>query len=1122
MLHPIVEQQSPSPEQVPAIAERGRDVVVTAGAGTGKTRTLVARYLALLSEGLPLRAIIAITFTQKAAREMRNRVREAMRRYLQGAGLSEVEHRHWQQRYSELDAARISTIHSLCSEILRAHPAEAGFDPRFEVLDEGQANLLQGQVIDEALARAADTPALVPLFAILGERELRDTLTSLLRRRLETTTSLARLPANLMSHWAQHLRRRQQRGLEALVADEAWSKWVAILRDNPATKPEDLRELQRQQALAAIDEATGSLAEQLASLARLGRINLKGGSAKSWPGGKEQAAEVKAALTGLRDLWRRHAALLSLELTTQDERLAQAVPLLRHLFEFMADRYTNFKQERGVLDFDDLEAEALQLLEKHPAIQTRWQQQIQAILTDEFQDTNDRQRDLLALLNGDGGKLFVVGDAKQSIYRFRGADVTVFREERLRIEAEGGRHVALDTSYRAHEQLLEGLNDLLRPVLGEQADPARPWVEPFGRLAPHRLQAGRGFAAPYLELHLTVGRKGAGALKRAASALVNNLIELVETGETEVGLGDNSRPLSYGDMAILCRASTSFAAYEDALEQAGVPFLTVAGRGFYHRPEIRDLLNALQALADPTDDLALAGLLRSPALALTDETLFRLHQARQSAAPVSLWEALSQSGATLTTGDNQRQIRAVEIVQRLHQQVGRVSVADLLKAFLDMTDYRAALIEAGQKRAARNVAKLLADAHTSGIVGVGEFLEYVLGLRDSGTREGEARATAEGVVQLMTVHAAKGLEFPIVVIGDVTYRLPQRNGLLLDPELGLLLPQKDGLGMAAASYRLGKLQADDQEQAESDRLLYVAATRAQEKLMLSGCIELSKNMTPARLSGWLGQLAGAEVLGLAGTPVNYNDAGATAIELRLQVGRTPVACAIYEPEFSQAVSKYRETRVRELPTPLPPPLLGPISTDLGQEKETPISAERSQRVWRVVPTVERPRAPAWVVGKLVHSALAAWRFPDDRFEAWLEAQARSTGLIDERQLKDAVRETQRLLRRFQEHPLYQAMDRAKQRRHEVPYSLMIDGELENGIIDALFLTSATWTIVEFKTDAIRAEAELEATLIESDYRSQVRRYAEAVKRTHGQEPRAILCWLNYRDGVKITEVEVVK
>ncbi|MGD9375660.1 MAG: UvrD-helicase domain-containing protein, partial [Anaerolineae bacterium] len=204
-MHPIVEQMQPSREQAPAVRERGRDVVVTAGAGTGKTRTLVARYLALVAEGLPLRTTVAITFTRKAAREMRNRVRHEIHLYLGRPDLPEVERRRWQSLYAELDAARIGTIHSLCSEILRAHPAEAGVDPRFEVLDEGRGNVLLGQVVDGALAWAADNEDLVGLYPLLGESRLRSTLATMVGKRLEVETCLANQPPPLWPVWESRL-----------------------------------------------------------------------------------------------------------------------------------------------------------------------------------------------------------------------------------------------------------------------------------------------------------------------------------------------------------------------------------------------------------------------------------------------------------------------------------------------------------------------------------------------------------------------------------------------------------------------------------------------------------------------------------------------------------------------------------------------------------------------------------------------------------------------------------------------------------------------------------------------------------------------------------------------------
>jgi len=1147
--HPIVAQMAPSPEQELAIWGRGRDVVVTAGAGSGKTLTLVARYLALLAEGYPLRGAIAITFTEKAAREMRNRVRDEIRRYLETPGLPEAERERWQDLYGGLDAARIGTIHGLCSEILHSHPAEAAVDPRFEVLDEGRANLLHRQAVDETLAWAAEDPGLAPLFELLSERGLREALDALLRRRLDAAETFSRMPADVLAHWRAALRAQQTEALAELLTGPDWQVAAATVQVSAADQADDLLEIQRQMASAALREAetSSSLDDRRTALARLGEIKVMGGSARLWPGGKEQVAEVKTALKTLRQLW-KDAALLHLTFSPTDEALAAAMPGLRACFDYVCARYGIMKRERDALDFDDLEAGALALLESNAAVRARWQAETAALLVDEFQDTNDRQRRLVRCLDtrpaagagGSGGKLFIVGDAKQSIYRFRGADVTVFREERERIARAEGAVLPLATSYRAHGELLEVLNDLLRPVLGEDADPARPWVEPFARLRPHRPTAGPGFAAPHIELHLALGAKSEDGLDRAADALATRLNALVEGHTLFVEEDRSLRRLEYADVAILCRASTSFAAYENALERAGIPFLTVAGRGFYSRPEIRDLLNALTALSDPTDDLTLAGLLRSPALALSDAALYRLvaegggeafqplraptFERSEVAAGVSrqhLWDTLRALGPSLPGEEGARAARAASLIAALHTQAGRAPVADLIKAFLDATGYRAALIAAGHTRAARNVAKLLADAHASGLVGVGEFLEYVAELRDSGAREGEARATAEGAVQIMSVHAAKGLEFPVVVLGDITYTPPSRNSILFNPALGILLPQRDDDKALPATYRLGKRIADDQEAAESDRLLYVAATRAREKLIVSGCITARAGGTPGALGGWLGRICETGGLGLVGCRVAVDVASADPLSLELTIGASPVACAIYGPDWMA------EGTPREAPAPppeaavqLPPPLLAPITSELAPMDGRTVEQERDpgQRVWRVVPAETALRAPAWVVGKLVHEAIAAWRFPeaDERFARWTEAQARSYGLTDPRQLADAGNKTRRLLLRFQAHSLYAEMAGAEQRMHEVPYSrINEDGQVESGVVDALYLRDGGWTIVEFKTDEIPDQTELEVLLEEKDYTPQAERYRAAVEWLLSQRPRLLFCFLDCGGAVHI-------
>ncbi len=1092
-MHPIVTQQSPSPEQIPAIIAAGSDVVVTAGAGAGKTRTLVARYLKLLADGLPLRSIVAITFTRKAAREMRNRLREAIRRYLEQPGLSPAERDLWAGHLAALDAARVGTIHSLCADLLRAHPAEAGLDPRFEVLDESQTRLLQQQAVADSLAWAATQPGLAGLFEQLGERILTDNVTELLRRRLEAVPLFTTFPpGEALAHWQTALAVQQAQARADLLAHPDWQTAVAILQANAATDPGDKLELLRQQALTALTDSDSGFV----GLGELKRVTASG-SRKNWDNDADLLDSVQQALNTLKTLWNEQSKLLTAGLNELDERAAALLPALHQLFTFADETYRRAKQSHNSLDFDDLESLALMLLTDHPMVRQRWQAEIRALLVDEFQDTNARQRDLLTWLNGGQGKLFIVGDARQSIYRFRGADVAVFRQERQRIEA-GGQAISLATSYRAHRGLIALMNSLFEPVLGASADPARPWQEPFAPLQHFRDAAGPGGRPPHIELHLATGKKGDGALAEAAVLLVNRLVEMVEAP----GSG-----LSYGDIAILCRATKSFAEYENALEAAGVPFLTVAGRGFYDRPEIRDLLNALQAIADPTDDLALAGLLRSPALALSDEALYRLRRRNAEGRRTGLWAALQAPPADLSPADARQALRAVGLINRLHQQVGRMPAAKLLKQFLDESDYAAALRHAGQQRSVRNLSKLLDDANIIGLVSVTELVAYLISLRDSGSYEGEARTIAAGAVQLMTVHAAKGLEFPLVVIGDAGGRGGGGGQLspLFDPEWGVLLPLSETADEAAVSdsknkkrpkiYELAREANKEKVAAETKRLLYVAATRAQEKVLFSGVVSVTKDGTPGKPGGWLN-----EVIALDEATWAAQSAAVTSrFELALEGG--VIGGVIQSSEVTQ-----RQATLSTVPeTPdeivLPPPLLAPIDVP---------PAEIPQRVRRVTPTMDRWHPPARLVGDLTHRALATWCFPDTgHYEGWLAAQAHTFGLPDERQIAEAVRQCRTMLAHFQTSELYGAMCRAAVRLAEVPYEIEFEGSPHSGRLDALFQLDGRWTVVEFKTDRVRNDIERQKVLAESDYVAQVARYRAVVTEFTGQTPAVILCWLNF-------------
>jgi ATP-dependent helicase/nuclease subunit A len=597
-------------QQADAVQSPDRALVVTAGAGSGKTRALVGRYLALLETGLPLRSIIAITFTEKAAREMRARIRAAIETWLEpcpepaegrcpepvegrcpepaeGQCDGSAERARWEKAFAALDGARIGTIHSLCAEILRAHPAEAAVDPDFDVLDENQAALLKARTIDAALAWAATDPQTVPLFEYLTEHQLRQALAILVEKRLDAVAAFdADVDADYLARWSDTLAAWLHKRLDHL----AWTGPLSRLPHLQARQPDDRLETARREVLARWAEARAVLEDRdwdalFSALLALRAAISTGGTKKNWDA--DALAAARGAMKALRTYFDAALAPLLKKKPISwalDERCADALPRLYRLFERALAEYDRLKNDRRALDFDDLEAKALALLTENDEVRARWQSEAHAVLVDEFQDTNSRQQRFVYALSGfaksqianpkpQTGALFVVGDSKQSIYRFRGADVTVFRRVQTDVVAAGGRHVPLDLTFRAHAALVALANDLLAPILGEEDDPERPYAVPFAPLTAHRKEPRPGVQPPHVELHLGLGENAGEGRAAAAAALARRLCRLHDEEKVE-----------WEEMALLFRAATGFLPYEGALERAGVPFVTVAGRGFYDRP----------------------------------------------------------------------------------------------------------------------------------------------------------------------------------------------------------------------------------------------------------------------------------------------------------------------------------------------------------------------------------------------------------------------------------------------------------------------------------------------------------------------------------------------------------
>ena len=404
----------------------------------------------------------------------------------------------------------------------------------------------------------------------------------------------------------------------------------------------------------------------------------------------------------------------------------------------------------------------------------------------------------------------------------------------------------------------------------------------------------------------------------------------------------------------------------------------------------------------------------------------------------------------------------------------------------------------------RNVEKLLADAHRSRLVSLTDFLAYVQTLRDIGLREGEAPAdpSSTGAVQLMTVHKAKGLEFPLTVIACAAYE-HRGAGAKVQIQNGLLLDLKDG-DFHPTAWQLASRLEDDRADAEDRRLLYVAATRAKEKLLISAYVKPKKDGTLS-LAGWLTHfgLDQVKISGEISTPEAFplNVTGASLVLY-------PVSVADVDSPQPVSVSQTESPGKSDLIAPLT------FNPPVADEKTRARESDPPQRVWRIVSSAQRPHAPAWLVGRLVHESLRRWKFPSADFETFLRPLALEAGLTDPAEIHAAVQEVRRLLERLRAHPLYTELN-AAERHHEIPYILPAD----RGVIDLLYRAKAGWFIIDFKTDAVRSDEEARAVIRKNEYDKQLARYALAVAVQLNAPAKARLVFLNVDNNLAIFDLQ---
>jgi ATP-dependent helicase/nuclease subunit A len=807
-----------------AVETDDRSVVVSAGAGSGKTQVLAERFAYLVkTDKAGVDEILTITYTRKAAREMKERIIALLER----EGMGEAR---WL-----VESAYISTIDSLCARLIRENPFESVVDPFFQQLAEHDAERLFYRAFDRVVDRHS-VPSDSAIGRLLREafgrmrfnsdpRDALHTLRQDLYRAMETVRLFGWKREHLLE-WAEEIARQPETivwQLLQLLRSAVLPNVNAALQVLPHEQSL-AGEMRRLQVTLQHLSPGGSLAETVHTL-RAALLLRQGDSHVNHPVVAECLHRVQE--------WRR---LLNPQQLEKEVQEAWRTVAALHLLVEAWDEYQQVKGESNLCDFADVMTEAIRLLREHDPVRRRYRQKFRFVMVDEFQDANELQMELVRLLSN-GRNLFVVGDAQQSIYAFRHADVTLFRgmERKARESPEYALLVELRRNFRSRPEILRFIDGIYRPM----------WSASPGGDVYRPLHSAKPFAPkkhPSVEFVVVPLTREDNRWMAIARATADHIRQLVSEGRVCITAQDKEpgQPLRYHHIAILLRQTNQVPLFEEALSRAGVPFYNTARRQYFVQPEVRDLIFALTVVDAPTNDVAVAAALRSPMVGASMDTLYACaREAQQAGKGTPLWVGVKRWLESDAKGSDAAAVRAfVALVEMLQRERAALDVAQMLASLVHRTQYETRLLcrPDGKQRVA-NVRKLLQIATESREMSIAQFVEMVNDLERIALREGEAPVLEEiaDVVRIYTVHGAKGLQFPVVYLPDVARPIRRRP----QPRLLACLPAQkfvaQGFAKETAESLLTQAAATWSRQREWEeelRVWYVAMTRAIEHLVL--------------------------------------------------------------------------------------------------------------------------------------------------------------------------------------------------------------------------------------------------------------------------------------------------
>lgn len=1200
-------------EQWKAIWATGQDTLVSAAAGSGKTAVLINRMIEkVISKENPIDVdeLLVVTFTNASAAEMRHRMAEALEKEI----AKDPRNQHLRRQLSLVNKAQISTLHSFCLAIVRQYAYLIEIDPGFRIANEGESALLRDDVLAEVLEEAYDSEdeekvnavyRLVDSFTSDRDDQAIETLIDKLyetsRVHPEPTKWLRSLPKqyDLPEHvtiddldFIEPLKNSIKFSLEEAREHIEEVRQLALKPDGPYAYGEtaELDFALIDEAIRIMEHSTWQEAYQFFNSLKwstLARMKKDSCDPVLQERAKKKRDQAKKIVSQMKDSF----FLRKPERLLQEIRLmAPIIETLVELTEAYSKKFKEAKLQRGLVDFSDLEHYALDILtvkedgKLHPSpVALDFKQKFKEVLVDEYQDTNMLQETILQLVKSGSemdGNLFMVGDVKQSIYRFRLAEPMLFLNKYLHFEEDpvsNGLKIDLNANFRSRQEVLHGTNFVFEQIMGETV----------GEIV-YDEKAGLKPGAPYdsvevpIELAIIYEEQDEDVdeideeaemdfiieeeIKKSqqeARFIIKRIRELMDGGATVYDTKQKDpakriRPMQYSDIVILMRSMTWSNDLVEEFKAAGIPLFAESSKGYFEALEVMVMLNVLKVVDNPYQDIPLASVLRAPFIGCTENELAKIRLVNRK---VPFYDAVKQFVEKEQTGI---QSETSEKLQRFLQQLNtwrnlarRGSLSDLIwRIYLDTNYYEMVGAMANGKQRQANLRTLHDRAlmyEKTSFRGLFRFLRFIDRMRSRGDDLGVAKSIGEkdDVVRLVTIHSSKGLEYPVVFVAGLGRSFNQMdfsNSYLFDQQFGLAvkaIDPDDRIMYTSLPFLAMKEKKILEMKAEEMRILYVAMTRAKERLILVGSVkdwekvrskwcEVQQLPTDVMLPEYLRARAKnyldwiGPVVARHTCFVPFSDEDYRPIEHPSKWRITPISNTFFmnaitseqqRDEIDKAEEKvdgkvYNELKKRFTTSyPYKNSIMKKSKTSVSEIKRIEsLQREEEEETYTIqskaFSAMKRPMflqekgLSATEIGTVIHTVMQ--HIPQQGFNNVDEVQAYLQSLVNRKLLTSEelqVVEHEKVLQFFNSN-IGQRFSRAVQLHREIPFTLSIedeegDSQIVQGILDCLFQDEqGHWVLLDYKTDKILPSFKDEPFLtneMNKRYGVQLRIYSEAIE-----------------------------